>query len=303
VAVLTGIGMAWLVRGMQAIDPVAPTPPDPFGFVVGDGPTSHATLAAAIAAAADCDTVSVYGDGPFVAGPVSVKGKALTIRAAPGSHPVLTFAAPPAAWQALLMSDSPLSLDGIELRRGQGGGPAQLVYATGDSLRLTNCHLNAEGHSAPVVARGVGRIEVRNCHFLAGGLALCAEVGHGTGCAVTLDGSRIEVGDKGAAAVSVWAREQSAAPVTIELTGNEVHAARVLSLGELRAGVTIMARGNRFDFNEALLCVNGFGEGWRRAVRWDGQDNQYHGADDWVCVEGRAAGGRELLEPPSRAAK
>jgi hypothetical protein len=266
--------------------------------VVGEGPARHETLAAALAAAADGDTITIHGDGPFITDPVILPAKALTIRAAPGSHPVLTFATPPAEWKALLTSDRPLALEGIELRRGPGGAPAHLLYATGGSLRLTGCRVTAEGHSAPVVARGVGRIEFRDCQFLAGGLALCAEVGPGAGCELALAGNRIEVSEKGAAAVSVWARERSVAPVSIDLTGNEVRAARVLSLSELSAGVTVTARDNRFDFREALLCVNGLGgpDGWRDAVKWQAQNNEYNGAADWLCVDGRPVGGRDLLE-------
>jgi hypothetical protein len=149
-----------------------------------------------------------------------------------------------------------------------------------------------------VVARGVGRVEFRDCQFLAGGLALCAEVGPEAGCELTLAGNRIEVSEPGAAAVSVWARERSVAPVSIDMEKNEVRAARVLSLGGLSAGVTVTARDNRFDFREALLCVNGFGgpDGWRRAVQWQAQGNQCSGTDDWLCVDGQPADGRELLK-------
>jgi serine/threonine-protein kinase len=294
VAVLSGVGVAWVVRGFLVADEVKAAPASRPGFVVGDDPTRHETLAAALAAAADGDTVTLHGDGPFVTEPVAVTGKALTLRAAPGSHPVLTFAAPPTAWQALLTSDRPLALEGVELRRGPGGGPGHLLYVTGASLRLTGCRVTAEGHSAPVVARGGGRVEIRDCQFRVGGLALCAEVAPGSGCEVALCGNRVEVGEKGAAAVSVWARERSVAPVRIDLEGNEVRAARVLSLSELGEGVTITARDNRFDFDEALLCVNGFGDAWRRAVRWHGDGNPCRGRGGWLCVDGRRVATDEL---------
>jgi hypothetical protein len=84
--------------------------------------------------------------------------------------------------------------------------------------------------------------------------------------------------------------------VSVELEGNEIRGARVLSLGELTAGVTVAARGNRFDFGEALLCVNGFGkpDGWRRAVTWRGERNQYGSGADWLCVDGRTGGASGL---------
>ena len=180
-AVLTGVGGAWVLRGCLVAEEVNTPAPLPPGFVVGDDATRHATLAAAVAAAADGDTITIQGDGPFATAAVSLTGKALTLRAAPGSHPVLIFAAPPAAWQSLLTSDRPLALEGIELRLAPGVGPAHLLYASGASLRLAGCRVTAAGHSAPVVARGVGRVEVRDCHLLAGGLALCAEARPGDG--------------------------------------------------------------------------------------------------------------------------
>jgi serine/threonine-protein kinase len=289
-AVLIGIGGAWVLRGCLVAEEADPTPVLLPGFVVGDDSTRHATLAAAIRAAADGATVTIYGDGPFISDPVSVSGKTLTLRAAPGSHPALTFATHPAAWQALLTTDRPLTLEGIELRWGPGGGPAHLLYATGESLRLSGCRVIAEGHSAPVVARGAGRVELRDCRLTAGGLALCAEVGPGSECAVVLENNRIEVSDKGAAAVSVWAGGSSVAPVRIDVEKNDVRAARVLSLADLRAGVAITAHGNHFDFADALLCVNGLrgADDWRRVVQWQGGENQCQRSGGWLCVDGRS---------------
>ena len=89
------------------------------------------------------------------------------------------------------------------------------------------------------------------------------------------------------------------------MEGNEVRGARVLSLGELSAGVTVTARDNRFDFAEALLCVNGFGgpDGWRRAVRWHGQGNQCRAAGEWLCVDGRPLGGANSSDARRRRAR
>lgn len=301
VAVITGLGAAWLARGRldaqeaggAAAPPDSPSPAQP--FVVERTGTAHPTLAAAVAGADDGDTLTIHGDGPFATDSVSVSGKALTLRAAPGSCPCLHFAGPPAAWQALLSSDRPLALEGIDLRDdAPGGGPAHLVCATGASLRLVGCRVTAPRRSAPVVARGASRVELRDCRLMAGGLALCAEAG--AACEVVLAGNAIEVGDAGAAAVSVWAGGQRTGPARVELEANEVRGARVLSLGDFTAGVTVTAGNNRFDFGEALLCVNGCGGpgGWRRAVAWRGEGNRYRGPGDWLRVDGRAAGARGL---------
>lgn len=295
-AMLIGVAGAWVLRGCRVAEEVNTPVPLPPGFMVGDDATRHATLAEAVAAAADGDTITIQGDGPFATAAVSLAGKALTLRAAPGSHPVLVFAARPAAWQSLLTSDRPLALEGVELRLAPEVGPAHLLYTTGASLRLAACRVTAASHSAPIVTRGVGRVELRDCHLLVGALALCAEVRPGTECQVVMSGNEIEVRDSGAAAVSVWAGEHNVGPVRIDMEANEVRGARILSLGDLRGGVTVTLRDNRFDFGEALLCVNGFGgpDDWRRAVKWRGQGNQCRTAGGWLCVGGRPLSGREL---------
>jgi serine/threonine protein kinase len=296
-ALVAAAGAAWLARApVEADEVAAPVRPDPAApFVVERTGAAHATLAAALAGADDGDTVVIHGDGPFATGPVAVAGKALALRAAPGSRPCLRFARPPAAWQALLSSDRPLALEGIDLcHDAPGGEPAHLVCASGASLRLVRCRVTAPRRSAPVVARGASRVELRDCRLLAGSLALCAEAGAGT-CEVVLAGNTIEVGDAGAAAVSVWAGGRTGL-ARVELEANEVRGARVLSLGDLAAGVTVTAGNNRFDVGEALLCVNGCGGpgGWRRVVAWHGRGNRYRGPGDWLRVDGRAAGPRDL---------
>jgi serine/threonine-protein kinase len=295
-AVLMGLGGAWLIRGRMAAEEVSASGVVPSPFVTDSAGTSHATLAAAVAAAADGDTITIHGDGPFVTEPLALTGKALTFRAAPGSRPALRFAGRPSAWQSLLTTDRALTLEGIALRPTAGREPAHLLYASGPSLRLVGCRVTAERMSAPIVARGVGRVELRDCDLLAGGLALCVEARAAQPCAVALSGNRIEVRDPGAAAVSVWAGERRVDPVSIDLDGNHVRGARILSLGALTTGVRVTARENRLEFGEALLCVNGFGgpDGWRRAVTWCGEQNQYGGSTDWLRVDGRPGGASGL---------
>src|SRR5262249_32556805 len=148
-AVLTGLGGAWLARGYLVAEGAAPAPAPPAaGFLLQGSAETYPTLAAALAGAADGDTVLVRGDGPYATGPLRVTGKALTLRAAPGAHPVLHLDAPAQPWQALLTTDRPLALEGIELRRAQGGEPGHLLYATGASLRMDRCRVTAPHHSA-----------------------------------------------------------------------------------------------------------------------------------------------------------
>jgi serine/threonine-protein kinase len=291
-AVLTGLGGAWLLRGCLVAEQKAAATSTAPGFILQSGGIVYPTLAAAVAAAADGDTIVIQGDGPFATAPLTVTGKALTLRAAPDSHPVLQLGGTPAAWRALLATDRPLSLEGIELRPATDSVPTHLLYATGASLRLVRCRVTAPRQSAPVVVRRACRVELHDCHLVAGGLALCAETGPGLPCALVLSGNKFEVREAGAAAVSVWAEYGLASPVAIEMDGNEFRSGRVLSLRGLTGGASVTARNNHFDFAEGLLCLNDLGgpDGWRRAVTWYGQRNRCRGSGDWLHVDGRPAG-------------
>jgi serine/threonine-protein kinase len=296
VAILSGLGGAWLVRSSR-ISVAGGTAPTPMiGFGVESTGTVHPTLAAAIAAAGDGDVITVHGDGPFASVPLSLTGKALTLRAAPGWHPCLKCDGPLAAWQALLSSDRPLALEGIELRQASGHEPAHLIYAEGASLRLVRCQITADHTAAPIVVRRAERVELRDCQLQVAELALCAETAPNGPCTILLHGNTAEVRKAGSAAISVWARGQRREPVHIEMEANQIHAPRILSLGELSGGVELKVRDNHFTFGEALLCLNGFGEPgrWRQAVSWRGQSNRYSAAGNWLCIDGRPAGAMEL---------
>ncbi len=292
-AITLGLGAAWLTRGRMAAQEVAATPPPPTpGYLVQSTGKAYPTLAAAVAAAGDVDTVVVRIDGLHPTDPVTVKGKALTLRAAPGCRPALQLATPPPAWQALLASDRSLTLVGIELREQRGKEPAHLICVTGGSLRLSHCWVSAPGCSSPIVARQATRVELDGCQVQAGELAVCAELAAPEGGEVVLRGSRIEVDDAGAAALSVWSGGRPSQPARIVLEDNDLHAARILSLSALTAGVAVASQRNYFDFPETLLCLNGCDgpAGWRHTVAWHGQENHYRGPGDWLQINGRPAG-------------
>jgi len=292
-AVTLGLGAAWLARGrMAAQESAAAAPRRMLSCIVESTGHAYPTLAVALAAASDGDTVLLEVDGPFPTEPVILTGKALTLRAAPGCRPALQFATPPAAWQALLASDRPLTLEGIELREAPGKEPAHLICVTGGALRLVKCRVSAPRRSSPIVARQATRVELTECDLLAGELALCAELAPQGACAMVLRGNRIVVGEFGAAALSVWPGGQLTRPAKIDLEANNICAARILSLNELTAGVAVTARRNHFDFDETLLCLNGCDgpDGWRRTVTWHGQDNHYRGLGDWLHINGRSGG-------------
>ena len=171
-AFLAGLAGAWLLRNRPMTEEGGTTAPSPAGppFILARSGAGFDTFAAVIEAAKDGDTITIHGNGPFAIRPVVLRGKSLAVRAAAGSSPILEWDGPPVAWQALLTTDRTLDLEGIELRRTSGSEPAQLLCATGAAVRMTNCRVTAPHQSAPIVARGVGRLELHDCHITAGGL-------------------------------------------------------------------------------------------------------------------------------------
>src|SRR5262249_24083727 len=103
-------------------------------FALAGDPRSFATLPAALAAAADRAPVIVPAGLRLPTRPLSVRGKALVLRAAPGERPSLEAVDDPGLpWAALLASDRPLTLEEIDLRRGPGHTPP-LVEVEGGAL-------------------------------------------------------------------------------------------------------------------------------------------------------------------------
>jgi hypothetical protein len=256
--------------------------------------TRYGSLAEAVAAAADGDTLTVQVDGPLPLEPLAIQGKALVLRAAPGSYPCLTMTRPPPKWEALLSTDRSLTLEGLEFRCPLAGEDiaAPLLCSQGAALRLLGCRLCVPGWSGVVVCRGCPRVELRGCEVRAASLALCLEAGD-TGCTAVLADNHIEVQKAGAAAVSVWRPEMSpATAVHLDLDHNDIQAARPLALRDLSAGVTVSARGNHFTFHEALLSLTGFGgqSAWRRALTWHDSSNRYSASGEWLQVDGVGAG-------------
>src|SRR5262249_33733531 len=94
---------------------LAPRTAPPFEIL--ERAVSCTTLRQPLAAAQDGDTILIHGRGPFVTGPLEVRGKSLTLRAAPGARPALVRgpAHAPAPGQALLATDRALTLEGIDL--------------------------------------------------------------------------------------------------------------------------------------------------------------------------------------------
>jgi hypothetical protein len=123
------------------------------------------TLAEAVLAASDGDTIEIRGNGPFVSKPVKIDGTRLTIRAAQGFRPVIKGRtnAP------LVRTDAPLVLEGLELQvLGQEPPPDQLygLVEWGSSLHVANCRFLADLTPGSFCLRAGARSFVRNCEFL-----------------------------------------------------------------------------------------------------------------------------------------
>ncbi len=264
-----------------------------------------ATLAEAVAAAADGDTVSVSGAGPHRLPPTYFGSKALTLRAAGGERPRLEPHAPAAdgPWQALLSAERSLTLEGLDLATS---GDAPLVAAVAGPLCLTDCRLTATGRGPAVLARG-GGLCLRRCRVRAEVAAVA--VAADTPCAAELAGDTVTVGDPAGVAVAVWAPEDSApVAVRLRLQGNAVDAARVVAFRAPAGPVRVEASANEFTFREALASFSGYA-GWRRWAAWEGGDNRCHAGGPWLVVDGGAlpVGGadtwRQLWDPPASVPK
>jgi hypothetical protein len=260
-----------------------------------------ATLAEAIAAAGEGDVVTLHGPGPFVLPPLDCRGKALTIRADSTARPRLEMQPADDPWQALFNTDRPLTLEGLELvlPKEHRSRAAPLICCEGAALHLTNCRLTS-GAGAAIEARNPGAVVVRGCRIDAGAVGLSVEVGQGSGCRIRVSESELMVRSSTGAALSVWAPEvRQPTPVELELERTTIQAGRALALRGLPAGLTIAARGNRFQFRTALLSYAGCADRdpWRRGTVWRGADNSYEGPASWLWVEGRPVSAKESAWP------
>jgi hypothetical protein len=147
--------------------------------------------------------IEVRGSGPFLTGPISIKDKALTIRAGAGSWPLLVLdphrTLPPTH---LISTNAPLTLEGLELQRSLVKPPKDLnalVETTGASLRLTHCRLLAFG--SETIRCKAATCELKACLCLADNAVAVswAPPAKGNlvvdGCLVT--GQGVEVRDEG----------------------------------------------------------------------------------------------------------
>lgn len=295
-AMLLGVATAGGARRMVAPSAESTTPAvaasAPLFSIVGR-PEGFSSLAKAIAAANDGDSIILSGPGPFVTSPLCWQGKALTLRAANGTRPRLELRSNDDPWQALLQTDRALTLEGLELalaedksrKRTQQATP--LIRCAGAPLSLSNCRLFGGADGAVLVARNPGAVIVRNCRIDAGAVGVSVEVGQGGSVRLHIEKTKLTVRDPSGAALSLWAAElRQATPVALELHDNTLDCGCLAVLRDLPAPLTITARDNHFLYRTALLRYTRFAASapWRDTV-WQGGGNTYQGPAQWLWVE------------------
>jgi serine/threonine protein kinase len=199
----------------------------------------------AVQQAHDGETIALHGSGPFVSPPLTVVGKALNLQAASGSRPRIELrrSGPDATWQALVSTDRPLTITGVDIHcnptAGMSSGPetTHLIYSEGAPVRLVDCRLKSPGGQALVVCRQAVAVDVENCEFRAWALAVCVEVENESPPAVRLIGNSVFLNDPQAAAFSLWARTAGRhGSVHLQMKDNAVPTGRPLALWGLEAG-------------------------------------------------------------------
>jgi serine/threonine protein kinase len=248
-----------------------------------------AELGDAVSAAAAGVVVTLDGPGPFRTSPILVRGKALTIRAAAGVRPVVERQDTPGGhWDALLASDSPLTLEGIDLNGGHEDVAGPVVSVQGTSLDLRDCSIQA-GTSGPLVAlRGGEALTVRDCRLAARMQAMAVEIVEKQPCRVAVEGSHVEVRGKTGPALLLWSGELGPTTrVQVEWVKSTVKAGRIVACRSLAGPVEWKASDNHFGFQQGLVSFDGYREGdaWRRVLRWNGRNNRFDAVGPWLRLE------------------
>ncbi len=246
-----------------------------------------AELADAVAAAPDGGIITLHGPGPFRTAPILVHGKALTFRAATGVRPVVEREeVTGASWDALLVSDARLTLEGIDFNGGQG----TVVCVEGSRLHLRDCAVRA-GTLGPLLAlRGGKELRVEDCRLVARVQALAVEVAEKQPCRVAIHGSHVEVSDRTGPALLLWSAETGTATrVQVEWAGSTVTAGRIVACRSLAGPIEVAASENRLGFHHGLLSFDGYRDhdAWRQTLRWNGRNNHYDATGPWLRLEGR----------------
>ncbi|HEV8058899.1 MAG TPA: serine/threonine-protein kinase [Gemmataceae bacterium] len=299
-AIACGFGLAWVAstpllgKTVRAFDTWTKQANGEALFLVGRDGTPFSRFDQAVAKAEAGDTILVHGNGPFVLHGISMRGKALTIKADAGFQPRFDFvpAQKDVSWEPLFYADRALTLEGLHLHYAvektahPGSAVAHLIYVEGSPLKLLNCKLTATNAQALIVARKSPTIDLDGCSVVANASALCVEVSELGSTKICLQRSQFDVCDPGAAVAAFWANKPLGCECRLELDliENAFVGSRLLALNGLDRGVSIHAVENSFHFRESLLSIFSTDptQPLTRLVHWDGSKNRFGGGPKWV---------------------
>jgi len=126
------------------------------------------TLAEAVVAASNGDTIEIRGNGPFVTSPITSGNLGLTLRAAARYRPIVQFSRDSGSHQSrLFASTASLTLEGLEFR-GPPPGPNDdpVAFDAGISLHVANCRFLLPQAICFWSGDNTRRCVLRNCEFL-----------------------------------------------------------------------------------------------------------------------------------------
>lgn len=162
-------------------------------FRVAGRSDGFASLAEAVAAAADGEAIEILDDGPFPTPAVEVKGKRLTIRAAQGSRPRFEpLTSENELPRHFLETDSDLELEQLDImwpvphpKQFDGDTARGVVTSSAGTLIVRHCRITC-GEFACCVATTGDEASLVNCHLIAAGACVGWKAGanrlHVSGC-------------------------------------------------------------------------------------------------------------------------
>jgi hypothetical protein len=227
----------------------------------------YRSLAEAVTAARDGETIEIHGDGPFPTPPVYTADKRLVIRAAAGSRPSFFPEDPNRPPSGPFVSaDADLELDGLDVR-----------WTIDPQLQKRPPRSEAENISVCAIVCTRGRLTVTRCRVAVGPLNSCAGASGRemflTGCHLLAEnranvfwspapGGRLSVEGcliEGRVAVSILtsAETLNSPAATVLLTGNTFASQRALQLlpdSRPKERVNITARRNVFDNDQIVFA-------------------------------------------------
>ncbi|MEZ5330014.1 MAG: serine/threonine-protein kinase [Verrucomicrobiales bacterium] len=170
-ATIAALSMVFIIADLVSIEGVSQQNAP---FRLNDN-KSFKTLAAAVAEAANGDTIAIAGDNTFqLRETLRISGKALRLVAGTGGSSGKTTMTVGGSFPAI-STDSKLVIEGLEIQRVAGDGRGSLIFSNSD-LFLLNCRLvsvpvasggrelDAPGYRL-VELSGPGKFEAWNCEF------------------------------------------------------------------------------------------------------------------------------------------